>query len=142
MENQAELVKKFTDVMADFTAYFGKHLPDDVQAKLEELRAEQTTDMAKIIYDAMFKDIALAKELDRPMCQDTGVIQYFIEVGDRFPILGKMQQALAEATRRATVQAPLRHNAVQIFDEKNPATIPVTASLGLIGISYPIVMSA
>ena len=40
MENQAELVKKFTDVMADFTAYFGKHLPDDVQAKLEELRAE------------------------------------------------------------------------------------------------------
>lgn len=95
MENQAELVKKFTDVMADFTAYFGKHLPDDVQAKLEELRAEQTTDMAKIIYDAMFKDIALAKELDRPMCQDTGVIQYFIEVGDRFPILGKMQQAHA-----------------------------------------------
>jgi hydrolyase, tartrate alpha subunit/fumarate domain protein, Fe-S type len=119
MENQAELVKKFTDVMADFTAYFGKHLPDDVQAKLEELRAEQTTDMAKIIYDAMFKDIALAKVLDRPMCQDTGVIQYFIEVGDRFPILGKMQEALAEATRRATVQAPLRHNAVQIFDEKN-----------------------
>lgn len=118
METQAELVKKFIDVMADFTAYFGKHLPDDVQAKLEELRAEQTTDMAKIIYDAMFKDIALAKELNRPMCQDTGVIQYFIEVGDRFPILGKMQQALAEATRRATVQAPLRHNAVQIFDEK------------------------
>lgn len=71
-------------------AGFGKHLPDDVQAKLEELRAEQTTDMAKIIYDAMFKDIALAKELDRPMCQDAGVIQYFIEVGDRFPILGKM----------------------------------------------------
>ena len=119
MEKQAELVKKFTDVMADFTAYFGKHLPDDVQAKLEELRAEQTSDMAKIIYDAMFKDIALAKELDRPMCQDTGVIQYFVEVGANFPILGQMQEALTEATKRATVQAPLRHNAVQIFDEKN-----------------------
>ena len=119
MENRAELVKKFTDVMADFTAYFGKHLPDDVQAKLEELRAEQTSDMAKIIYDAMFKDIALAKELDRPMCQDTGVIQYFVEVGANFPILGQMQEALTEATKRATVQAPLRHNAVQIFDEKN-----------------------
>ena len=82
MENQAELVKKFTDVMADFTAYFGKHLPDDVQAKLEELRAEQTTDMAKIIYDAMFKDIALAKELDRPMCQDTGIPVVLMDAND------------------------------------------------------------
>ena len=89
MENQAELVKKFTDVMADFTAYFGKHLPDDVQAKLEELRAEQTPDMAKIIYDAMFNVIALAKELDRTMCHDTGFIQYFIEGGHCFPILGQ-----------------------------------------------------
>ncbi len=119
MDQRAELVEQFTDVMSRFTAYFGKHLPEDVYGKLQELRAQQHTEMAGIIYDAMFKDLALAEQLDRPICQDTGVIQYFIEVGDRFPILGAIPEALKEATRRATVNAPLRHNAVQIFEEKN-----------------------
>lgn len=119
MNDQIKAVEHFTDVMAKFTAYFGKHLPDDVMAKLQELRAEQDTPMAGIIYDTMFRDMALADELNRPMCQDTGVIQYFVEVGENFPLLGKLQACLTEATKRATVAAPLRHNAVQIFEEKN-----------------------
>ena len=117
MNDQIKAVEHFTDVMAKFTAYFGKHLPDDVMAKLQELRAEQDTPMAGIIYDTMFRDMALADELNRPMCQDTGVIQYFVEVGENFPLLGKLQACLTEATKRATVAAPLRHNAVQIFEE-------------------------
>lgn len=30
--------ERFIQVMADFTGYAGKHLPDDVIAKLKELR--------------------------------------------------------------------------------------------------------
>ena len=44
---------RFTDLMAKFTAYFGKHLPDDVMKSLTEMRAEQTTDIANTIYDAI-----------------------------------------------------------------------------------------
>ncbi len=47
-------IQSFTDTMAKFTAYFGKHLPDDVVEKLTELRKEQTSEISKIIYDAMF----------------------------------------------------------------------------------------
>ena len=110
---------RFTDLMAKFTAYFGKHLPDDVMKSLREMRAEQSTDIANTIYDAMFTDMALAKKNNVPLCQDTGVIQFFVKVGSRFPLLGEMEECLREATKRATKEAPLRHNAVQIFDEKN-----------------------
>ena len=55
--NKKEQREKFIDIMAKFTAYTGKHLPDDVYAKLKELREKEDTTIATIIYDAMFEDI-------------------------------------------------------------------------------------
>lgn len=114
-----ESIARFTDIMAKFTTYFGKHLPDDVVNRLKELKEEQTSDISKILYDTMFKDLELADKYNVPACQDTGVIQYFIECGANFPLMSEMQSCLTEATKIATREAPLRHNAVQIFDEKN-----------------------
>ena len=69
MSNE-QAVKKMTDVMAKFVAYTGKVLPDDVRAKLSELRDRETSELAKTIYDAMFKNQELAKSLNRPSCQE------------------------------------------------------------------------
>ena len=111
--------KHFIDVMAKFTGYAGKHLPDDVVAKLKELRSQEDTPMAKLIYDAMFDDLKMADELNRPCCQDTGVIQYFVQVGSGFPLIDEIESCLVEAVKKATIESPLRHNCVEIFDEKN-----------------------
>lgn len=111
--------EKFIDIMARFTAYAGKYLPDDVSAKLKELREKEDTAMAKIIYDAMFDNLKMAEELDRPCCQDTGIIQYFVQVGTNFPLIDEIEDCLREAVKRATVIGPLRHNAVEVFDEIN-----------------------
>lgn len=119
MSDQAQLAECFTDVMAKFTAFFGKRLPDDVLEKLEAMRRVQKSELATLVYDAMFTDLEMAKERNVPFCQDTGVIQFHIELGADFPIRNELEACLKEAVRRATVKAPLRHNAVQIFDEKN-----------------------
>lgn len=111
--------ERFIQVMADFTGYAGKHLPDDVIAKLKELREQEDTPMAKLIYDAMFDDLDMAHKLNRPACQDTGVIQYFVQVGSKFPLIDEIESCLVEAVKKATVESPLRHNCVEIFDEKN-----------------------
>ncbi len=117
--NKEEQRERFIDIMARFTAYMGKHLPDDVLAKLKELREREDTSLARIIYDAMFDDLQMARELDRPCCQDTGVIQYFVQVGAGFPLIDEIEDCLREAVKKATVIGPLRHNAVEVFDEKN-----------------------
>lgn len=105
--------------MARFTAYSSKHLPDDVLAKLLAMRGEEQSGVAKIIYDSMFQNLDMAAKLDRPTCQDTGIIQYFVKVGTRFPLIDVIEDCLREAVLKATVIGPLRHNAVEIFDEEN-----------------------
>jgi L(+)-tartrate dehydratase alpha subunit len=117
--NKDEQRNKFIDIMARFTAYSGKHLPDDVLSKLKDLRKKEQSDMAQITYDAMFDNLSKADELDRPCCQDTGIIQYFVKLGTRFPLIDDVEDCLREAVKRATIIGPLRHNAVEIFDEKN-----------------------
>lgn len=127
MSNIKEL-ERLTEIVADFTALVGKRLPDDVTAKLEELAAEETSPMAKMIYQTMAENQRKAWELDRPSCQDTGLIQMFVSVGSRFPYIDELADALERAVFRATRKAPLRHNTVETFDEKNTGTNTGTRS--------------
>ena len=122
MNNNDDAVRSMTDTMAKFTSYIGKRLPSDVKDKLAELRTFETNPLAKAVYTSMAENQEAADKLDRPSCQDTGVIQYFIKAGARFPLLGELEEILREATLGATRMGPLRHNAVETFDEKNTGT--------------------
>lgn len=115
-EESAQLM---TGKMARFVAYVGKKLPDDVEVKLAELREKETSKLATTIYDTMFKNQKLAVELDRPCCQDTGVLQFWVKCGVNFPLMGELEALLKEAVVKATFAAPLRHNSVETFDEYN-----------------------
>lgn len=117
--NKEQMIQSMTDTMAKFTGYMGKRLPDDVMAKLRELRDTEDTYLAKVVYDSMFENQEIADKLNRPCCQDTGVIQYYVKAGSDFPLLADIQDVLRNAVLEATKSAPLRHNAVEIFKEKN-----------------------
>lgn len=119
MADKTAMVKQMTETMAAYVALVGKKLPDDVEAKLVELREKETSPLAKTIYDTMFENQRLAEELNRPCCQDTGVLQFFIKAGAQFPLLGELPALLKQAVMDATEAAPLRHNSVETFDEFN-----------------------
>lgn len=117
-----ENTQKFVDIMAKFVTLVGRELPDDVVAKLKELRAAEKMPMATAIYDCMFENLDKAISLNRPLCQDTGVIQFFVKVGTKFPLIDSLEKLLVESVAKATDEAPLRHNAVEPFTEKNTGT--------------------
>ncbi|MDO4547247.1 MAG: L(+)-tartrate dehydratase subunit alpha [Clostridia bacterium] len=108
-----------TETIAKFIAYFGKVLPDDVCEKLSDMAVAETDPMATLVYDTMFRNQELAQKLNRPCCQDTGVIQFFPRVGAHFPLIDELENIFTNAVLDATKRAPLRHNAVETFDEKN-----------------------
>ena len=112
-------VKVLTDMVADFVAHIGKKLPDDVVAKLEELGSQETAALPKALYETMTKNQKLAVELNRPSCQDTGVLQFWLKCGTNFPYINELEGLLKEAVVQATFAAPLRHNSVETFDEYN-----------------------
>ena len=105
--------------MASFISYVSKKLPDDVEAKLKELRKMETGDLASTIYDTMSRNQDLAWSLDRPCCQDTGVLQFWVKCGTGFPLIGELEALLKDAVVEATFKMPLRHNSVETFDEYN-----------------------
>ena len=96
MSNEAQ-VKKLTDIMAQFVGFTAKKLPDDVIAKLQELRDKEDTPMTKVIYDTMFRNQELALKLNRPSCQDTGVLQFWVKCGTKFPLIDDLEVLLKEA---------------------------------------------
>lgn len=112
-------IRKMTDIMASFIGHTAVHLPDDVAAKLAELRASEDDPAALSVYEMMFENMRLAAELGRPSCQDTGLVQFRIECGSRFPLLDHLQELLSDAVVKATADTPLRPNAVEPFDEIN-----------------------
>ena len=83
--SREEQVTQLTDYMAKFIAHVAKKLPDDVIAKLQELREKEDSPLSKVIYDTMFRNQELAVALNRPSCQDTGVLQFWVKCGTKFP---------------------------------------------------------
>ena len=117
--SKEEQVREMTDKMAKFIANTAKKLPDDAIAKMEELRDKEDSPLAKTIYNTMFENQKKAVELNRPSCQDTGVLQFWVKCGTKFPLIGELEALLKDAVVQATFEAPLRHNSVETFDEYN-----------------------
>ena len=117
--DKQEQVELLTNYVANFVAHTAKVLPDDVIAKLDELAEKEDSPLSKTIYQTMKLNQKLAKELNRPSCQDTGVMQFVVRCGTNFPLINELADLLKEAVMRATKQAPLRHNSVETFDEYN-----------------------
>lgn len=114
--------RSFVDTTIKFLNVVSKVLPDDVVAKLKELSEKETDPMPKAIYNSMFENMEKAVTLDRPLCQDTGVVQFFLRVGTKFPLIDELEGLLREVVEKGTAIIPLRHNAVETFVEKNTGT--------------------
>ena len=95
--SKEEQVTQLTEHMAKFIAHVAKKLPDDVIAKLEQLRDKEDSPLSKTIYDTMFKNQELAVKLNRPSCQDTGVLQFWVKCGTKFPLIGELEALLKDS---------------------------------------------
>lgn len=117
--NHEEQVEKMKDIMAKFLGHTAIRLPDDVIEKLEELRDKEDTPLAKVIYRTMFRNQMLAEKLQRPSCQDTGVPQFWIRCGTKFPLIDDLEKLLRDSVVKTSFETPLRLNSVETFSEYN-----------------------
>jgi fumarate hydratase subunit alpha len=95
------------------------YLPSDVKAALRKAHAQETSDIGKTQLQAILDNVALAEQLQSPICQDTGTLTFYVKAGAEAKHLDLVEDALAQAAKRATVEIPLRPNAVNPFTQKN-----------------------
>ncbi len=86
-------------------------LPADVEKALRAAYERETNATAKTQLEAIVKNIGIARE-GIPMCQDTGIMIFYVKVGEKFPFMGMIRDALTKAVVQATAEIPLRPNAV------------------------------
>jgi fumarate hydratase subunit alpha len=86
-------------------------LPKDIEEALRAAHKRETDSTAKTQFAAILENIEIA-DAGIPMCQDTGIIIFYVKVGTKFPFMDEIRVALEKATRDATSNVPLRPNAV------------------------------
>ena len=118
-EKNLEAARKVEEVAFNILKQAVIYLPDDVKEALKKAYAEETSAAGKTQLKAILDNIELAEKYQAPVCQDTGTIIFFVKAGAKAKNLDKVEEAMANATRRATKEVPLRPNAVDPFTGKN-----------------------
>lgn len=94
-------------------------LPQDVEDALRNAyEAEEDGSNSKAALSVILENIKIARETERPLCQDTGVPVFFVKIPKDQSQL-KLKEVIIEATKVATEVIPLRPNAVDIITDRN-----------------------
>ncbi len=91
----------------------------DVVDSLKIAASEETSPVAKEQLEAILKNIDLARRQRVPMCQDTGILIFYVELGRKVILDFNLEDAINEGVRIATGSIPLRPNAVDPLDRNN-----------------------
>ena len=94
-------------------------LPADVKNALQKAYHRERHEIGRLHLKNILENIKLAEEMNVPICQDTGTIIFYVKAGANFRGLDKIKGILYKAARRATLEIPLRPNAVDPFTNRN-----------------------
>lgn len=94
-------------------------LPDWVLQRIEAAASRETNSVARSHLEFMLKNVRIAGEKRLPLCQDTGLPIFHVEMGRDLLLDFDLREAVAEGVRIATEQIPLRPNVVDPLTRKN-----------------------
>lgn len=114
-----EIAKIVEDVAFNLLKQAVIYLPNDVKQALKKAYVEETSEMGKTQLKAILDNVELAEKYEAPVCQDTGTIIFYVKAGAEAKNLDKIENAVINATRKATKEIPLRPNSVDPFTQKN-----------------------
>jgi len=88
-------------------------LPSDVKAALMSAYEREVNEIARVQLAAMLENVRLAEELQRPICQDTGLPLFFVRLGRCDALtLSELETGIRDGVVEATELIPLRSNVV------------------------------
>lgn len=119
------------DTVADLCIRANRQLPEDIVKAISSAEQEESWPTAKYTLELLQDNMALAKEKELPVCQDTGMACVFVELGQDVHIEGDFNEAIHEGVRRGYGEGYLRKSIVgdplrRVNTEDNtPAAITV-----------------
>ncbi|MEM2207296.1 MAG: fumarate hydratase [Sulfolobales archaeon] len=114
-----EVQGRLKEALKKFIFTVSTRLPDDVIEALRRASDVEVGEHAKLVYQAVFRNLELAISRSIPLCQDTGVLEFFVELGNSFPFPLELLKVIEEAVTETTVEGFLRPNVVDPATGRN-----------------------
>ncbi|MDY3974220.1 fumarate hydratase [uncultured Veillonella sp.] len=115
-------VETITNVVAQMCKNAAYYLPEDVYDALKAGRETEQSPVGCVVLDQIIKNAEIAKEEDRPICQDTGYTLVFLEVGQDVHFEGgALEDAIQAGVAKGYTEGYLRKSVVAepLFNRKN-----------------------
>ncbi|MHA2407756.1 MAG: fumarate hydratase [Candidatus Ranarchaeia archaeon] len=100
------------DTAVKLLRFAATQLPNDVSEGIKTMYEQETQPTSKAALKTIVDNFTIADETSTPMCQDTGIHIYYVNVGENFPKFVGIEETLRKASARATKEVPMRPNAV------------------------------
>lgn len=105
--------KLITEAVRELVVKANKILPDDLVECIGCCQKSETNDTAKSVLSDLEANIDAAKQLDIPICQDTGMAVIFAKIGQDVHIIGdSFEKAVNEGVSRGYTDGLLRKSVV------------------------------
>jgi fumarate hydratase subunit alpha len=107
-------VAEITKVVKELCIKANKVLPCDLVAAIESARKTERNELGRSILGDLIRNLDAAKELDIPICQDTGMAVIFVELGQDVHLIGGLlTDAINEGVRQGYLEGNLRCSVVR-----------------------------
>jgi tartrate/fumarate subfamily iron-sulfur-dependent hydro-lyase alpha chain len=115
-----DLQRAVEDAAAHLYVWALKDIPKDLRDALADAAERETHPTGQRVLGTILKNVQVAEERSNLVCQDTGIAVYTCRVGEHFPLHpARIYEALHDGTARATLEHPLRSNAVHTITREN-----------------------
>ena len=115
-------VKKITETIRRMTVEVNTDLPQDVEQALVEGRAKEESPFGQYCLDQILANAKLARCEKQAMCQDTGTMVVYLNIGQDLHLVGgDLTEAVNEGVRLGYDEGYLRRSMVEepVFDRVN-----------------------
>ncbi|MFL6016838.1 MAG: fumarate hydratase [Gaiellaceae bacterium] len=115
-----DLAGAVEDAAAHLYVWALKDIPQDLRDALDAARSKETSVPGKRVLETIHRNVNIADAENNLVCQDTGIAVYSCRVGEHFPLHpARIYESLKAGTARATLDHPLRSNAVHTITREN-----------------------
>ncbi len=119
-----------TRAVAEAAVDINYHLGPEMVEAIERARADEPSPVARDVLGQVLENARIAAEGTFPLCQDTGLMVAFVELGEQARVEGGLNAAVTEGVRRGTEEGYLRRTVCDPFSRENsgdntPAVIHV-----------------
>ncbi len=104
---------EITEAVADLVKDTNYHLPEDVMEAIRLGKEKEKSPVGKEIFRQILENNKIAGEKEMPICQDTGLVVIFLEIGNQVFIDGDIYQAINDGVRKGYKDGYLRKSVVE-----------------------------